>query len=128
MRTGDPGFLESFRRETGDCGGQPDMSRLTASFGHERFEACVTTVALVTGSNQVGNIENRRSVSGIGLWTVRRQGFEPRTGLIKSGRFSLIPAVSGCVSYSIQRQCFAYLIASCRNRTIPADCVVICDA
>jgi hypothetical protein len=54
---------------------------------------------------------------------VRRQGFEPRTPLINNGRFWLLPAVFGCVAYSVGRQRFAYLITSCRGQSIPVDCV-----
>jgi hypothetical protein len=50
-------------------------------------------------------------------------GFRTPDPLIKRGQFWLLPAVSGCVPYSVGRQCFAYLITSCRSRLVPADCV-----
>ena len=50
-------------------------------------------------------------------------GFRTPDPLIKSGRFWLLPAVSGCVLYSVGRQCFADLITSGRSRSIPVECV-----
>jgi len=50
-------------------------------------------------------------------------GFRTPDPLIKSERFSLLPAVSGCVPYSVGRQCFAYFITSCRSRSTLVDCV-----
>jgi hypothetical protein len=34
---------------------------------------------------------------------------------INRGHFLLLPAVSGCVPYSVGRQCLAHLITSCRS-------------
>jgi len=50
-------------------------------------------------------------------------GFRTPDPLIKRGRFSLLPAVSGCAPNSVRLQRFPYLIASCRSRSIPVDCV-----
>jgi hypothetical protein len=50
-------------------------------------------------------------------------GFRTPDPLIRRGRFSLLPAASGCVPYSVGLQCFAYLIASCGSRSIPVDCM-----
>jgi Helicase associated domain len=49
-------------------------------------------------------------------------GFRTPDPLIKRGRLWSLPTVSGCVPYSVGRQCFAYLITSYRSRSIPVDC------
>jgi hypothetical protein len=55
--------------------------------------------------------------------TPPRSTYRTPDPLIRNRRFWLLPAVSGCVPYSVGQQCFSYCITSCRSRSIPVNYV-----
>ena len=68
-------------------------------------------------------LRETKTIPDLRFWWCAPPGFRTPDPLIKSGRFSLLPAQSGRVPYSVGLQRFAYIITSCRGRPIPVDCV-----